>query len=207
MRRRASCPPQNCPGNRRWIQLVFDAMLLDPVAPTMIDARNSMLAADMMRYGGANQMEIWRAFAQRGLGRTRHEPAPRLQPLLGNAVQDCDPVPDFASPVESNVEVTFDLVEKSPGDPPVVGKVYVGHYEGRASPIADTDPATANSGIDVNHDAVAHFAPGRVRLPGRGEGSRLLPVQRRPEGRPARPSTVRLPLELGLVDAGCDRDR
>ncbi len=64
-------PSQNCPGNRRWIQLVFDAMLLDPVAPTMVDARNSMLAADMMRYGGANQTEIWRAFAKRGLGQRR----------------------------------------------------------------------------------------------------------------------------------------
>jgi hypothetical protein len=52
---------QNCPGNRRWIQLVFDSMLLDPVAPTMIDARNSLLAADVMRYGGANQKEIWGA--------------------------------------------------------------------------------------------------------------------------------------------------
>src|SRR5262249_44476256 len=47
-------PSQNCPGNRRWIQLVFDAMLLDPVGPTMLDARNSMLAADVMRYGGGD---------------------------------------------------------------------------------------------------------------------------------------------------------
>ena len=61
-------PSQNCPGNRRWIQLVFDAMLLDPVGPTMLDARNSMLAADMMRYGGANQQAIWGAFARRGMG-------------------------------------------------------------------------------------------------------------------------------------------
>ena len=53
------------------------------------------------------------------------------------------------------------LVEKSEGDPPVVGKVYVGHFEGRASQIADTDPATANSGSVINNDAVAHFAPGR----------------------------------------------
>ena len=70
-------PSQNCPGNRRWIQLLYDSMLLDPVAPTMIDARNSILAADMMRYGGANQTEIWHAFALRGLGQNAAvHPAP-----------------------------------------------------------------------------------------------------------------------------------
>ena len=45
--------------------------------------------------------------------------------------------------------------------PPVVAKVYVGHYEGRASQMADTDPATTNSGSVINLDDAAHFAPGR----------------------------------------------
>ena len=92
-------PSQNCPGNRRWIQLVFDAMLLDPVAPTMVDARNSMLAADMMRYGGANQTEIWRAFAKRGLG--------NAAAVHATTTQDTNPVPDFASPLGGNAQVTF----------------------------------------------------------------------------------------------------
>jgi extracellular elastinolytic metalloproteinase len=43
----------------------------------------------------------------------------------------------------------------------VVGNVYVGHYEKQANPIADTDPATTNSGIDVNRDATASFVHGR----------------------------------------------
>jgi hypothetical protein len=42
----------------------------------------------------------------------------------------------------------------------VVGTVYVGQYEKQVSPIADTDPATVNSGIDVNRDTTASFAPG-----------------------------------------------
>jgi extracellular elastinolytic metalloproteinase len=152
----ASCaagelPSQNCPGNRRWIQLVFDSFLLDPTAPTMLDARNSMLAADTMRYGGANQTEIWRAFARRGFGNLAAVHA------TGNA--DVNPVPDFSSPLENNAQVTFNLVSKDTGNP-VVGTVYVGHYEKQVSPIADTDPATTNSGIDVNRDAVASFVPG-----------------------------------------------
>ncbi len=43
-----------CPGNRRWIQLLFDAFLLMPTNPTMVDARNAILAADQARFGGAN---------------------------------------------------------------------------------------------------------------------------------------------------------
>ena len=145
-------PSQNCPGNRRWIQLVFDAMLLDPVAPTMVDARNSMLAADMMRYGGANQTEIWRAFAKRGLG--------NAAAVHATTTQDTNPVPDFASPLGGNTAVTFQLEADAPGHPDVIGNVYVGHYEKQANPIADTDPATANSGIDVNRDADASFVQG-----------------------------------------------
>ena len=35
---------------------------------SMVDARDAYLAADVMRFGGANQTELWRAFAARGLG-------------------------------------------------------------------------------------------------------------------------------------------
>ena len=145
-------PSENCPGNRRWIQLVFDSMLLDPVAPTMVDARNSLLAADTMRYGGANQKEIWDAFAKRGLG--------AAAAVHASTVNDTNPVPDFASPVAANTQVTFDIRAKTPDSPAVVGNVYVGHYEKQVVPIADTNPATVNAGIDVNRDAVASFAPG-----------------------------------------------
>ncbi|HEY6150841.1 MAG TPA: M36 family metallopeptidase [Gaiellaceae bacterium] len=155
-------PSQNCPGNRRWIQLYYDSMLLDPTAPTMIDARNSILAADMMRYGGANQTAIWHAFALRGLGQNAavHPAPPAANRCTGTPIEDCDPVPDFSSPLDDNATVTFNLVSKDTGDP-VVGNVYVGNYENRVSPVADTDPATVNSGIDVNRDATAAFAPGR----------------------------------------------
>ncbi|HEY7017437.1 MAG TPA: M36 family metallopeptidase [Gaiellaceae bacterium] len=149
-------PSQNCPGNRRWIQLAYDAMLLDPVGPTMLDARNSMLAADMMRYGGANQQAIWHGFAIRGMG------AAAATHASGNG--DTDPVADFASPLEQNVNVTFDVRAKTPDDGPVVAKIYVGDYEARVTPIADTDPATTNSGIDVNRDDTASFVPGEYNF-------------------------------------------
>ena len=66
--RTASTPRDACPGNRRWIQIVYDAWLLEPATSSMLDARDAYLAADVMRFGGANQTELWRAFAQRGMG-------------------------------------------------------------------------------------------------------------------------------------------
>ena len=42
---RTPLPPSRCPGNRRWIQLVFDAFLLQQGATSMLDARDAMLAA------------------------------------------------------------------------------------------------------------------------------------------------------------------
>ena len=56
------------PGNRRWIQLYFDAMLLMPRNPTFLVARDAILSADLMRFDGKNQDLIWRAFARRGFG-------------------------------------------------------------------------------------------------------------------------------------------
>jgi extracellular elastinolytic metalloproteinase len=149
-------PSENCPGNRRWIQLLIDSFLLDPTAPTMLDARNSILAADVMRYGGANQKEIWDAFAKRGFG--------AAAAVHATTVNDTNPVPDFGSLVAANTAVTFDIRAKTADSPAVVGAVYVGHYEKQVTPIADTNPATVNAGIDVNRDAVASFAPGEYEF-------------------------------------------
>ncbi|MGB3078895.1 MAG: M36 family metallopeptidase [Saprospiraceae bacterium] len=55
-------------GNNMAIQLVMDGMKLQPCPPGFIDARNAILRADSIDYGGANQCLIWKAFARRGLG-------------------------------------------------------------------------------------------------------------------------------------------
>ena len=56
-------------GNERWLQFVTDGMKLDPASPTFIQARDSILAAAAA--GGATPADIadiWRGFANRGLG-------------------------------------------------------------------------------------------------------------------------------------------
>ena len=55
-------------GNNLAIQLVMDGMKLQPCSPGFVDGRDAILTADSALTGGANQCEIWRAFAKRGLG-------------------------------------------------------------------------------------------------------------------------------------------
>jgi extracellular elastinolytic metalloproteinase len=137
-------PAQDCPGNRRWFQLYYDAMLLMPVAPTLLSARDAILAADVVRFGGANQDLLWLGFARRGFGQNATTTGPG----------DTDPVPDFESPLHDEATVVFNAVSEDTGAP-VNANVYVGHYEARATPIADTNPATAGP----NLDNVARFVP------------------------------------------------
>jgi extracellular elastinolytic metalloproteinase len=117
-------PAELCPGNRRWIQLVFDSFLLQQGATSMLDARDAMLAADRMRFDGANQETLWAAFARRGMG---------ADASIVDA-EDTDPTPSFASPLGAGSPVTF--TSTSPGT------VYVGDFEARTTPVADTDAAT-----------------------------------------------------------------
>jgi hypothetical protein len=152
-------PVDRCPGNRRWIQLLFDAFLLMPTSPTMVDARNAMLAADTARFGGANQAELWLAFARRGLG--RNATATNGTGRAAGVESDTNPLPDFEAPGQSNARLTFAATSRD-GATPVAARIHVGHHEARVSPVADTDPATsapATAPTD-NLDATATMAPG-----------------------------------------------
>lgn len=148
-------PAAQCPGNRRWIQIVYDAWLLMQSGVSMLDARDAYLAADQMRFGGANQTELWHAFAVRGMG----------SGASSDTGEDSDAVPSFQSPLDSNATVTFAATARDEGNQPVNAQVFVGSFQGRAMPIADTDASTPLP-------ATANFAPGTymflVRAPGYG---------------------------------------
>jgi extracellular elastinolytic metalloproteinase len=138
-----------CPGNRRWNQIQFDSFLLQPTGVSMIDSRDAMLAADRMRFGGANQAELWDAFAQRGLGESASSDGPR----------DLDAIPGFDSPLRTDeARVTFTAPE---GAQDV--QVFVGQHEARSTPAADTA-----SGTPI--DEVVELVPGTYELYGRADG-------------------------------------
>ncbi|MCI0687068.1 MAG: M36 family metallopeptidase [Sporichthyaceae bacterium] len=125
-------PVTSCPGNRRWAQIMFDSFPLMAFSPvSMVDSRNAMLAADLIRFGGANQDILWNAFAQRGLG----------EAAASNGAGDVNPTPGFTSPFANEAAVTFKPVDEN--DAIVSGaKLFVGHYQARAVAVADTDAAT-----------------------------------------------------------------
>ena len=135
-------PPSLCPGNRRWVQLLFDSFLLQQGATSMLDARDAMIAADRLRFGGANRTLLWDAFARRGMG-------------VGARTRDGDvtaPKPSFASVggKRRNTKVVF----RTPG----TGKIYVGDYEQRSRPVADT------AGSSKSLKNFASFTPGRYDM-------------------------------------------
>jgi extracellular elastinolytic metalloproteinase len=158
-------PPYACPGNRRWMQLVFDAFLLMPPNTTMLQARDAALAADLMRFGGANQRELWLGYARGGMGvgatttngpiaTPPGSPVP-CSPCATLDETDTDPTPSWESPLHDNGTIKF-AAETKDGDAITSARFYVGHFQARVSPIADTNPATTG----VNLDNVARFAPG-----------------------------------------------
>jgi len=119
-----------CPGNRRYITYLFDALILQANgAPSMVDMKNAELAAILLRDKGDYNV-VADAFSSRGLGKSSES--------AGSA--NTDPTPGFDSITPSkNGEVTFDLRDKTTGKP-VRGDVFVGMYHARCTPIASTLP-------------------------------------------------------------------
>jgi hypothetical protein len=116
----------------------------------MVDARDAMLAADLMRFGGRNQDLLWNAFARRGLG----------EAAFSNASADTAPIPDFTSPHQREATLRFRPVGR---DGPAEAELYVGHYEARSRPVADTDP-------DTELDDTVALVPGTYDFIARADG-------------------------------------
>jgi len=176
-------PVTACPGNRRWIQLVYDAWVLMAAGNiSMLDARDALLAADVIRFGGANQDLLWNVFAAYGFGKN----------ASSNGSNDGDPVPSFESDYASNATVTFKAVGDADGHP---AQLFVGDYEARAVPVADTDPATPLSDTFT-------IVPGTYSFVARGDGfgTARLTVELKP--RQVRDLPVNMPRNLASKSSG-----
>ena len=152
-------PVAQCPGNRRWAQVSFDALLLMASgAVSYVDHRDALLAADAIRFGGANQAIMWRAFAEHGLGEGAAS-------VGGN---DPDPTPSFVDPPRAG---TASLQLRPLLDAKDAAlKLYVGDYEGGACrwPTPTGDHDLGDTGGDD---------PRRLQLRGRGQRVRAHPGQ------------------------------
>jgi extracellular elastinolytic metalloproteinase len=165
------------------MQIVFDAYLLMPSAVSMVEARDAYLTADRMRFGGANQAALWNAFARRGLG----------EGASSNTNADPDPVPSFTSPFLNEARVRFRPVDDDGNA--VVGQLFVGRYEGRAVPVADTDPATALGDT-------FRIVPGTYDLVARANGFGAKRLSQRFTSGQRRTLTVELPRNLASAANG-----
>lgn len=55
-------------GNNKTLRLVMEGLKLQPCNPGFVDARDAIILADSLLYGGTNKDLLWKAFARRGLG-------------------------------------------------------------------------------------------------------------------------------------------
>jgi len=78
-------------GNNLAHQLVIDGLKLAPCSPGFIDGRDAILLADQLLTAGANQCNIWEAFASRGLG---------LSAIQGSSASTSDNSEAFDTPYE-----------------------------------------------------------------------------------------------------------
>jgi PKD repeat protein len=76
-------------GNQTAMRLVIEGMKLQGCIPGFLDARNGILAADQLLYGGAHECLIWEVFARRGMGEFA---------LQGSADSSNDQTEDFTVP-------------------------------------------------------------------------------------------------------------
>jgi len=148
-------PLRSCPGNRRWIQIVYDAWPLMQPDVSMLDARDAYLAADRMVFNGADQRLLWLEFARHGMGAGASSDGP----------SDRQPTPSFRAAHQPSATMRFVATGGGRKGAHIKARVYVGRYQGRATPIADTDHRTRLGDR-------AQFAPGTydfvVEAPGYG---------------------------------------
>ena len=172
LRRRAGRRPTRARATGAGSQLVFDSFLLQAPASSACSTCATTCSPPTCSASAA---------PTRTCCGTR-SPSRGMGPDAVSGAADTDPVPSFASPYAENAEVTLRPLGRRAGRPV---RLYVGDYEARAVPVADTDPATALP--DTVRDRAGHAVP----VPRGRPGLRAQAVHQARPGRP-RPRTCRL---------------
>ncbi len=164
---------------------MFDAYLLMPTAPSMLDARDAYLAADRMR--------------SRRVPRTRpssgaRSPA-RLRRVGGeherrSTESDTDPMPNFAVAEPAGDGHVRDVGNERAAPSRRGSTSATTRHASRRSPTPIRP--TTGTGDRGNLDATASFVAGHVRVPDPGEGLRPPPL---PQDARRRASTISINLQ------------
>ena len=138
-------------GNQRVLQIVTDGMKLDPVNPTLLNGRDSILTADCAGFGGADEMDIWSGFAARGMGVS----ASAASSASGTVVQAFDvPNLNVGAPVISGGSCDLNDGVADPGETIIL-----------TLPISNPFCGTSATGVSVSLDggppvSLGTIAPG-----------------------------------------------
>ena len=170
--------PTQCPGDRRWIQDYYDAMVLMPRNTTMIQARDAMLAADLARFGGANQDLLWQAFAH---ARLRPVPDTVEQRRHGSGARLL-----VAAREQRDAQLLRDSKDGTPL--PVNANIYVGDYEARVD--ADRGHRSGDRRRDDERQPRQHGAVRADRSRTRWPREAMDDVQLRRQSHPATASSA-----------------
>ena len=103
----SGAPAAGSGGNNVAMRLVIEGMKIQPVSPTFEQQRNAILSADTLLYGGRHGCDIWRAFADRGLGYSARSGSN----ALGDEVQGFD-LPQSCNPAQVKVNVSVVAPER-----------------------------------------------------------------------------------------------
>jgi subtilisin-like proprotein convertase family protein len=136
-------------GNQRMLQLVTDGMKLDPVNPTFLDGRNSILAADCAGFSGKDELDIWAGFATRGMGAS----ASAVSSSSSSVVEAFD-VPNLNL---GAVTITADTCEGGDGfaDPGETLTLNIPLSNPFCATSANTVTVALNGGAPVNYGTIA----------------------------------------------------
>ena len=69
-------------GNQLMLQLVIDGLMLSPSNPDFLEARDAVLAADLVNNAGENLDILWAGFAKRGLGGSATSPGTQVEGIV-----------------------------------------------------------------------------------------------------------------------------
>jgi hypothetical protein len=106
-------------GTAQHEQLMVDGMKNTPTSPSFLDARDGILAADLLNNGGDNLCLLWATFAGRGMGlsATSSGSSSAVTPAT-DVPASCVPTADAGGPYTTHegVDVVLDGTGSTPGD-------------------------------------------------------------------------------------------
>jgi uncharacterized repeat protein (TIGR01451 family) len=152
-------------GNNKAIQLVMDAMKLQPCNPGFLDGRDAIIAADIIQNKGENECLIWDVFARRGLGYSAKQGSSTNR---NDNTQAFDKLPTCVKTLKIEKEISPNFIR--PGDTLTVKITLINHQVKAATNLSFKDiipsgcsyiPGSIQGGrgVIVQGDLISFSAP------------------------------------------------